>query len=77
MTATVMTVDAMRSRIQSFLAACNAHDVDAVLSHVTEDIIWEDPSRPGPVVGKDAVPDVGPMVVAQRLGAAVRQRIPA
>ena len=45
--------------LEGFLAAFNAHDVDAIMGYFTEDCVMEMPRGPAPggrrLVGKDAV----------------------
>jgi steroid delta-isomerase-like uncharacterized protein len=38
-----------------YLAAWNDHDAAAMADLVTDDVVWEDPSLPGPVTGPAAV----------------------
>jgi len=54
---TQMTLEAVRERIESLFAAYNAHDVHAMLSQCTEDVVWEDPTLPVTAVGREAVAD--------------------
>lgn len=48
-----MTVDDIRTRVESFLQAYNDHDVDAIVSQCTEDVVWEDPSLSEPLMGRE------------------------
>jgi ketosteroid isomerase-like protein len=38
-----MTIEEIRTRVEAFLQAYNDHDVEAIVSHCTEDVVWEDP----------------------------------
>ena len=44
----------LRHEITQMIGAFNAHDVDGILSHFTDDVVWEDPSLSAPALGKDA-----------------------
>ncbi|MGB8649805.1 MAG: ester cyclase [Mycobacteriales bacterium] len=43
-----------RSMLTRFLEVWNDHDVDKVLSFLTEDVVWTEPGLPMPVRGKEA-----------------------
>lgn len=45
----------LKGMLMRFLDAWNAHDVDKVLSFLTEDVVWIEPGVAQPVFGKDAV----------------------
>ncbi len=45
------TTEARRTQILSLLRAFNEHDAERVLSHFTEDVVWEDPMVDGPLIG--------------------------
>lgn len=47
-----MTPAVMRKALQSFIAAWNDHDVDAVIAMVADDVQWENPANPKPVTGR-------------------------
>jgi steroid delta-isomerase-like uncharacterized protein len=38
-----------------WLAGWNEHDVDALVSLCSEDVVWDDPALPAPVQGREAV----------------------
>lgn len=42
---------------ERFHVAWNTRDVEGLVGLLTEDIIWIDPSRPAPVIGRDGVRD--------------------
>jgi steroid delta-isomerase-like uncharacterized protein len=52
-----MTIDDLRTRLETFFQAFNDHDPEAILALCTEDVVWEDPSVVAPLVGWDAVAD--------------------
>jgi steroid delta-isomerase-like uncharacterized protein len=45
----------MRAFSEEFLAVYNRQDVDAVVAHLTEDVVWTEPTLPAPARGRDAV----------------------
>ena len=47
-----------RVAVETFLQAWNDHDVDALLAHLTDDVVWIDPTSPEPIIGKAAVADL-------------------
>lgn len=57
MIAAMATVDAdfVRSFVQRWVDAWNGHDADTIVSLCAEDVVWDDPSLPEPVQGRDAV----------------------
>ncbi|ADU49156.1 ester cyclase [Intrasporangium calvum] len=52
-----MTEAAMRAFAKTHFDAWNAHDVDAAVALVTDDVVWEDPSFEKPVLGKAEMAD--------------------
>jgi len=52
-----MTIEDVRTRLDGWFQAFNDHDAEAILAMCTEDVVWEDPSLPAPLVGWDAVAD--------------------
>jgi steroid delta-isomerase-like uncharacterized protein len=50
--APVADLDAFCAR---YLSAWNEHDIDAMATLVTDDVVWEDPALPGPARGIAAV----------------------
>jgi len=53
-----MTIDGVRTRLESFFEAFNDRDPEALLALCREDVVWDDPARPGPIVGWEAVADL-------------------
>lgn len=53
-----MTIEDIRTRLSAFFQAFNDHDPEAILALCTEDVVWEDPNLPAPVVGWEAVADL-------------------
>jgi ketosteroid isomerase-like protein len=55
----VPTPEVTTATLEEFLAAFNAHDVDAIMAFFTQDCVFEMPRGPAPggrrLVGKDAV----------------------
>lgn len=49
-----ITIEQIRTRIESLFAAFNAHDVEALMANFTDDVVWEDPMEPAPLVGREA-----------------------
>lgn len=54
-TKTPMTAAKMRSLADELVEAWNAHDVDEILEHLTDDVIWAEPVLEEPIRGKEAV----------------------
>jgi len=52
-----MTIEDLRSTLDAWFQAFNDHDPEAILAMCTEDVVWEDPTQPAPLVGWDAVAD--------------------
>jgi steroid delta-isomerase-like uncharacterized protein len=52
-----MPIEDMRTRLDAWFQAFNEHDPETILAMCTEDVVWEDPSLPAPLVGWDAVAD--------------------
>jgi len=52
-----VSIEFIRSFVERWVAAWNAHDADGLLSLCTEDIVWEDPAAPTPSHGHDEVRD--------------------
>ncbi|MGH3332639.1 MAG: nuclear transport factor 2 family protein, partial [Nocardioidaceae bacterium] len=40
---------------EAMFRAYNDHDVDSILEHLTDDVVWAEPSIEEPLRGKDAV----------------------
>jgi steroid delta-isomerase-like uncharacterized protein len=55
-----MTIDDMRTRLDAFFQAFNDHDPEAILALCSEDVVWDDPSMPAPLMGWEAVADLLP-----------------
>jgi steroid delta-isomerase-like uncharacterized protein len=49
----VLDASAMRAHVESLLDAFNAHDVDAVAAHFTDDVVWIDSAYAKPLTGID------------------------
>lgn len=49
-----MSSEAIREHVTSLIRAINEHDVDKVVGHFTEDVLWEDPMLHAPVTGRAA-----------------------
>jgi len=52
------TIEDMKTRLDTFFQAFNDHDPEAVLALCTEDVVWEDPNLPAPLVGWEAAADL-------------------
>lgn len=52
-----MTIEDLRTRLDAWFQAFNDHDPEAILQMCTDDVVWEDPSLPAPLVGLEAVAD--------------------
>jgi steroid delta-isomerase-like uncharacterized protein len=50
-----MTEAQMRTVAETVFRAWNAHDVEGILEHLTDDVIWAEPSLVEPARGKEAV----------------------
>lgn len=53
-----MTIDDIRTSLEAFFQAFNDRDPEAILTMCTEDVVWDDPHRPTPIVGWEAVADL-------------------
>jgi len=40
---------------EDFIAAWNAHDPNAAVAVLSEDVVWQDVASPQPMRGKDAI----------------------
>lgn len=49
-----MTEVQMRTMAETILQAWNDHDVDGILEHLTDDVVWSTPSLVEPARGKEA-----------------------
>lgn len=54
MAVAVLDKHAVGAMLDGFFAAYNRHDIDGVLAHCTDDLVWEDPTA-GVLHGKDEV----------------------
>ncbi len=45
----------IRDVAKAMMKAWNDHDVDAILAHLTDDVLWAEPSLEEPIHGKEAV----------------------
>lgn len=52
-----MTIEDLRTHLDAWFQAFNDHDPEAILAMCTDDVVWEDPSLPAPLVGLEAVAD--------------------
>jgi hypothetical protein len=52
------TIDTMRTQLGALFQAYNDHDLDAILTLFTDDIVWDDPNLPAPAIGKEATGEV-------------------
>ena len=52
---TRLTEAQMRALADELLDAYNRHDVDALLPHYTDDVVWTEPTLPAPAHGKREV----------------------
>ena len=52
-----LTIEDVRTRLEAFFQAFNDHDPEAILTLCAEDVVWEDPDVPEPLVGWEAVAD--------------------
>lgn len=50
-----MTESAIRAHEEALIRAWNAHDVDGILEHLTDDVVWIQPMQATPLRGKEAV----------------------
>ncbi len=50
-----MTMAKIRTVADSLVEAWNNHDVEAMLEHLTDDVIWAEPTLEEPIRGKEAV----------------------
>ncbi len=48
------TPEATREHVLSLIRAINSHDVDAMVAHFTDDVLWDDPGLRTPVTGLGA-----------------------
>jgi len=53
-----MTIDDLRTRLDTFFRNLNEHDPEALLRMCVEGVVWDDPTLPTPVVGWEAVADL-------------------
>lgn len=51
----IMKESEIRAHQQALLRSWNAHDVDGILEHVTDDVVWIQPLQDAPLRGKEAV----------------------
>ena len=50
-----MTAERLRAVVQGMAEAWNDRDLDAYLSHLTEDAVWHDPAMVEPAEGREAI----------------------
>ena len=50
-----MTKAETRSFIEDYIKAWNYHDIEAILAHLTDDVVWMHPGLPEAAGGKEAV----------------------
>jgi steroid delta-isomerase-like uncharacterized protein len=50
-----MTMTKIRSVADSMVQAWNDHDIEAMLEHLTDDVVWAEPTLEEPIRGKAAV----------------------
>lgn len=50
-----MTESAIRAHQDALIRAWNAHDVDRILEHLSDDVVWIQPMQVTPFHGKEAV----------------------
>jgi hypothetical protein len=53
-----MTIDDIRTRLDAFFQTMNEHDPEALLGMCTEDVVWDEPGMPAPLVGWEPVADL-------------------
>jgi len=53
-----MTIDGVRTRLEAFFGAFNDRDPERLLPLCREDVVWDDPIRPAPIAGWEAVADL-------------------
>ena len=53
-----MTIDDVRTRLETLFQAFNDHDPETILTLCAEDVVWEDPNMPAPLIGWEPVADL-------------------
>ncbi len=53
-THTQLTEAQMRAVGEEMLEAWNRHDIEVILEHLREDVVWTDPTLEAPAIGKDS-----------------------